>query len=69
MLFLEITGVALESAERKAEELGCNSLILSSYIEGEARHVGTVLSALVREVVAADQPIVSPEFYGRWRTP
>ena len=52
--------IALESAEREAKKLGCNTLILSSYIEGEARHVGTVLSALVKEMVAADQPIVKP---------
>lgn len=52
--------IALESAERKATELGCNALILSSYIEGEARHVGTVLSALVKETVTTDQPIVKP---------
>lgn len=49
--------VALEAAEKKAEEFGFNSLILSSYIEGEARHVGTVFAALAREVVASDSPV------------
>jgi len=52
--------VALESAERKAKELGCNSLILSSYIEGEARYVGTVFSAITKELVATNHPIVKP---------
>lgn len=52
--------VALEAAELKAKDLDFNSLILSSYIEGEARHVGTVFAALAREMVVNDHPIAKP---------
>ncbi|UCH01413.1 MAG: glycerate kinase [Candidatus Bathyarchaeota archaeon] len=52
--------IALESAEQMAKKLGYNTLILSSYIEGEARHVGTVFSALARELIAANQPVIKP---------
>ena len=52
--------VALEASERRAKELGLNSLILSSYMEGEARHVGTVLSALAREMIVTNRPLATP---------
>ncbi len=52
--------VALEAVEKKAKKLGLNSLILSSFIEGEARHVGTVFSALGREVITCNRPVSKP---------
>ncbi len=52
--------IALEAAEAKVKELQLNVLILSSHIEGEARHVGTALASIGREVVASDHPIPKP---------
>lgn len=52
--------VALEAAEKRVKELGLNSLILSSFIEGEARHVGTVFSALGREMLTCNRPLSKP---------
>ncbi|MFH0897037.1 MAG: DUF4147 domain-containing protein, partial [Candidatus Bathyarchaeota archaeon] len=52
--------MALEAAEGKAMELGVNSLILSSYLEGEAQHVGTILAAIIREICTTDNPIHRP---------
>ncbi|MDQ1280597.1 MAG: glycerate 2-kinase [Thermoproteota archaeon] len=49
--------VALEAAEKKAVELGLNHLIISSYIEGEARHIGTVFAAIAKEINTADRPL------------
>ena len=51
---------ALEAAELRARELGFNALILSSYIEGEARHVGSVFSSLAREMIVTNHPIAKP---------
>jgi len=42
--------VALNAAEGKATSMGLRPLVLGSFIEGEARHVGTVLAGLAREM-------------------
>jgi glycerate 2-kinase len=39
----------------KAE--GLNTLLLTSFLEGEARHVGTVLASLAREILASGNPV------------
>jgi glycerate-2-kinase len=39
---------------------GLNTLLLTSLLEGEARHVGTVLASLAREVLASGNPIKKP---------
>jgi len=39
---------------------GLNTLLLTSLLEGEARHVGTVLASLTREVLASGNPIKKP---------
>jgi hydroxypyruvate reductase len=51
---------ALAAAQRKAEELGYNSLLLSSYIEGETRIVAALHGAIAREIVATGNPIPRP---------
>jgi hydroxypyruvate reductase len=51
---------ALAEAQRKAEELGYKSLLLSSYIEGETRIVAAVHGAIAREIVATGNPIPRP---------
>jgi len=41
--------VALNAARKKADSMGIKPLFLGTFIEGEARHVGTVLAGLARE--------------------
>jgi hydroxypyruvate reductase len=50
---------ALAAAQR-AEELGSNTLLLSTYIEGEAREVARVLAGLAKEIAAHDRPVARP---------
>lgn len=52
--------LALESARKKAEELGYKTLILSSMVEGETRDVARVHSAIAREIVKTGRPIPPP---------
>lgn len=59
-LILGNNEVALEAAKEKAEEMGFNSLILSSYISGEAREVGIVLASIAQELIKRDKPIPKP---------
>jgi glycerate-2-kinase len=51
---------AAEAASKKATELGYNSMILSTMIEGEARVVGGVYASIAREVVSRGRPIRAP---------
>ena len=39
---------------------GLNALLLTATLEGEARHVGTMLSAVAREVAACGSPVSKP---------
>ncbi|MGC8998009.1 MAG: glycerate kinase type-2 family protein [Candidatus Bathyarchaeia archaeon] len=39
---------------------GLNTLLLTSLLEGEARHVGTVLASIAREVSASGNPVKKP---------
>jgi glycerate-2-kinase len=39
---------------------GLNAVLLTSLLEGEAKHVGTVLAALAREIVASGNPVQKP---------
>ena len=48
------------AAVKKARELGINSMLLSTYIEGEARHVGAVLAGLAKEIHNYDTPVKKP---------
>lgn len=52
--------MALKAAEQKAKELGYNSLILSSSIEGESKGVAKVLAAIAKEIHATGNPIQKP---------
>jgi len=52
--------LAAATACRKAESLGFNSLLLSTMIEGEARHVGTAYAGIVREIAASNRPVSKP---------
>jgi len=51
---------AVKAAKIKAEELGYNSLILSSSIEGETREVARVHTAVAREILKTGSPVSRP---------
>lgn len=51
---------SLIAAEKKAEELGYNTLMLSSQISGEAREVAKVVSAIAFDVERFDIPVKKP---------
>lgn len=42
----------------KAAEL--NTILLTSTLEGEAKHVGTVLASITREIIASGNPVCKP---------
>ncbi len=51
---------ACEAAVTEATRLGYNGLILSTMIEGEARHVGSVYAGIAREVSSSGRPVKTP---------
>ncbi|PID75798.1 MAG: glycerate kinase [Deltaproteobacteria bacterium] len=51
---------ALVTAKSKAEELGYNTLLLSSQIEGETREIAASHVAIAREVKMHGQPVPTP---------
>jgi hydroxypyruvate reductase/glycerate 2-kinase len=51
---------SLAAATRQAEQLGYRVLNLGSFIEGETRHVATVLAGLVRSIRADGVPLAPP---------
>lgn len=51
---------AAQAAVERAQALGFNTLLLSTYIEGEAREVAKVLAALAREIAATGHPVPRP---------
>lgn len=52
--------LACRLAVEHAQRLGLNTLMLSSVIEGEARHVGTVYGSILVEEALNDNPIEKP---------
>ena len=52
--------LALKAASDRAKALGYNTLILSSFIEGETRDVARMHAAIAKELVAFDRPIARP---------
>ena len=51
---------AILAARKHARTLGYNTLILSSMIEGETRHVARVHTAIAKEILNTGHPIASP---------
>jgi glycerate 2-kinase len=49
-----------EAANRVAQEIGVNSIILSSAIEGEAAEVGVVYAAIAKEIAKNGRPLSAP---------
>ena len=52
--------VAAEAALVAARERGFNALLLTTFLEGEARDVGRIITALAREIAMRDQPLARP---------
>lgn len=52
--------LAAEAAETLAKKLNFNTLLLSTFIQGEAREIAKVVAALAKEIRAADRPIAKP---------
>jgi glycerate 2-kinase len=53
-------GLAVAAANQKAVDLGYNTLVLSTRIEGEAREVAYVYAGIAKEIVTSGQPIEAP---------
>ncbi len=51
---------SLKAMSNIAGKLGLNSIILTSQIEGEARHVGLVIASILKEIHSNEQPIKPP---------
>lgn len=47
-------------AKEAAEELGVPAVILTSFLEGEARDAGTVMASIAREIQASGNPFPAP---------
>lgn len=52
--------IACQAALQAAQERGLNALLLSTYIQGEAREVARVLVAVAREITASGRPLSRP---------
>ncbi|MCJ7730708.1 DUF4147 domain-containing protein, partial [Candidatus Bathyarchaeota archaeon] len=52
--------IAAGAANAKAVELGYDSLVLSTFIEGEARLVGEILAGIAKEIITRDRPLSKP---------
>jgi glycerate 2-kinase len=51
---------AAEAAVMQAQELGFDTLLLSTFVEGEAREVARVAAALAKEIVRYGEPFAAP---------
>ncbi len=52
--------VAANAALHQARQLGFQPLLLSTFVQGEAREVALMLAALAREIRASGQPVAAP---------
>jgi hydroxypyruvate reductase len=52
--------LAAEAARQRAADMGLNTLLLSTYVEGEAREVAKVLAAVAKEIRASGRPLRRP---------
>ena len=51
---------AARAAAERAQLVGFNTLLLSTYVEGEAREVARVFAAIAKEIVHSGQPVRPP---------
>lgn len=52
--------LAVKAAQHKATELGYHSLLLSSFIEGEAKEVAKVHAAMAKQILSTGHPVQRP---------
>jgi hydroxypyruvate reductase len=52
--------LALEAAKQRAQALGYETLLLSSFVEGETKTVAVVHTAMAREILATGNPVARP---------
>jgi hydroxypyruvate reductase len=52
--------IAAQAAIEQAGKLGFNTLLLSTYVEGEAREVARVFAAIAKEIVHSGRPVARP---------
>ncbi len=53
-------GQAVAAADERARDLGYNTLVLSTRLEGEAREVAHIYSAIGKEILASGVPVTAP---------
>ncbi len=59
--FILVSGdAACEAAEKKSKELGLNTLILSTMLEGESRMLGGTFASIAKEIVIKGRPLKPP---------
>ena len=51
---------AIDAAREKSRSLGYETLVLSSFIQGEAREVARVMAAVAREIAMTGKPVSRP---------
>ena len=52
--------IAAQAAQAEAEAMGYRTLLLSTYVEGEAREVAKVIAAVAKSLVAEGWPLARP---------
>jgi len=52
--------LALKAAQDKAAELGYNTLILTSMVDGEAKEIAKLISGMIKEVQISNMPVKKP---------
>jgi glycerate-2-kinase len=52
--------LAALAACKGLQEKGLQSILLTSYLEGEARHVGTMLASIAKEIHSSGNPLSKP---------
>jgi hydroxypyruvate reductase len=53
-------GLAVAAANERARDLGYNTLVLSTRLEGEAREVAHIYSAIGKEILVSGVPVTAP---------
>jgi len=59
-LIIGNNALAVEAAAEKAGSLGYNTLVLSTFVEGEAREIARMFTALAKEILRSGQPVRPP---------
>ncbi len=59
-LIIASNEVAAEAAMGEAEDLGFHTMLLSTFLEGEAREVAHLFSAVAKEILHSGQPLARP---------